>query len=127
MMAWFRVSQIALCPRGLMGDLERRARIAFRRIGPSGRAALVLLVFGFLSVIMTWPLAARLTTHVPVGVGGDAWVHQWTFWWLKRCVTQGLNPFYTDLLFSPDGVSLTAHNIAGITWPMAWCTSASLR
>jgi hypothetical protein len=61
---------------------------------------------------MTWPLAARLTTHVPAGVGGDVWVHQWTLWWLKRCVTRGLNPFYTDLLYYPVGVSLTSHNIA---------------
>jgi hypothetical protein len=61
---------------------------------------------------MTWPLAARLTTHVPAGAGGDVWVHQWTLWWLKSCVTRGLNPFYTDLLYYPVGVSLTSHNIA---------------
>ncbi len=95
-----------------MGGLERRARIALRGIGPYGIAALVLLAYGLLSVGMTWPLAVQLTTHVPAGVGGDVWVHQWTLWWLKRCITQGLNPFYTDLLFYPVGVSLTSHNIA---------------
>jgi hypothetical protein len=73
---------------------------------------LVLLLYGFLSVIMTWPLAAKLTTHLPAGEGGDVWIHQWTFWWLKKSVTQGLNPFYTDLLFHPHGVSLTTHTIA---------------
>jgi hypothetical protein len=67
---------------------------------------------------MTWPLAARLTTHVPAGVGGDVWVHQWTFGWLKKCITQGLNPFYTDLLFYPDGVSLTTQNIGWISFAL---------
>jgi hypothetical protein len=118
MMDRFRVPQITLCLRGLRGDLERRARIAPRRIGPFGRATLVLLAYGFLSVILTWPLAAQLATHVPAGIGGDTWVHQWTFWWLKRCVSQGLNPFYTDLLFYPGGVSLTAHNIGWVSFAL---------
>jgi hypothetical protein len=101
-----------------MGGLERRARIALRAIRPYGRAALALLVYGFLSVVMTWPLAARLTTHVPAGAGGDVWVHQWTLWWLKSCVTRGLNPFYTDLLYYPVGVSLTSHNIAWVNFAL---------
>jgi hypothetical protein len=71
-----------------------------------------------MSVLMTWPLAARLTTHVPVGAGGDAWVHQWIFAWLKKCVTHGLNPFYTDLLFFPDGVSLTTQNIGWVSFAL---------
>ena len=118
MMDRFGVAKVALSPRGLMGDLERRARIALRGIGPYGRAALVLLVYGFLSVVMTWPLAARLATHVPAGVGGDVWVHQWTLSWLKKCITQGLDPFYTDQLFYPDGVSLTSHNIAWVNFAL---------
>ena len=67
---------------------------------------------------MTWPLAARLATHIPVGTGGDVWVHQWTLSWLKKCVTEGLNPFYTDLLFHPNGVSLTSHNIAWLNFAL---------
>jgi hypothetical protein len=67
---------------------------------------------------MTWPLAARLTTHIPAGVGGDVWIHQWTLWWLKRCVTQGLDPFHTDLLFYPVGASLTSHNIAWVNFAL---------
>jgi hypothetical protein len=73
---------------------------------------LVLLVYGLLSVVMTWPLVARLGTLVPAGVGNDVWTHQWTFWWVKKAITEGHNPFYTGLLFHPQGVSLTSHNIA---------------
>jgi hypothetical protein len=108
----------ALSPKGLIGRLHRRARIALTKIGPHGGTAFVLLVYGCLSVAMTWPLAARLTTHIPAGVGGDVWVHQWTLWWLKTCVTQGLDPFHTDLLFYPVGVSLTSHNIAWVNFAL---------
>jgi hypothetical protein len=67
---------------------------------------------------MTWPLAARLATQIPVGVGGDVWIHQWTLWWLKRCVTHGLDPFHTDLLYYPVGVSLTSHNVAWVNFAL---------
>jgi hypothetical protein len=60
---------------------------------------------------MTWPLAARLKTHLP-GSGDDVWHHQWTFWWVKQSISEGRSPFYTDLLFHPYGVSLLTHNIA---------------
>ena len=72
---------------------------------------LALLAYGLLSVIMTWPAAARLGTHL-AGGRSDLWVHQWTFWWVKKAIAEGHNPFYTHLLFHPQGVSLTSHNIA---------------
>ncbi len=70
-----------------------------------------LLVYSVLSVIMTWPLAAQLGTHFP-GQDTDTWSHVWTFWWVKKAIADGLNPFFTNLLYFPQGVSLTAHNIA---------------
>ncbi|MDY7079401.1 MAG: glycosyltransferase family 39 protein [Chloroflexota bacterium] len=72
---------------------------------------LVLLAYVLLAVAMTWPVAAQLGTHLPGGAD-DLWVHRWTFWWVKRSITQGHSPFYTDLLFYPQGASLTTHNIA---------------
>lgn len=71
---------------------------------------------------MTWPLVARLGTQIPAGAGGDVWVHEWTFWWIERAIALGQNPFFTDLLFFPHGVSLTTHNIAwfniGLWFPL---------
>ena len=75
---------------------------------------LPLTAYTLLAIWMTWPLAARLGTEIPVGLGGDAWAHQWTFWWVKRALSQGLNPYYTDLLFYPDGASLIFHNFAWV-------------
>jgi len=72
---------------------------------------LALLAYGLLAVTMTWPAIARLGTHL-VGAGNDLRTHQWTFWWVKKAITQGHNPFYSDLIFHPLGVSLASHNIA---------------
>jgi len=74
-------------------------------------AILVLLAYGLLAVVMTWPVAAQLGTHLP-GIGDDLWTHQWTFWWVKQSVLEGHDPFYTRLLFHPYGVSLAFHNVA---------------
>lgn len=71
-----------------------------------------IAAFTLMSVVITWPLVLHWQTQIPVGLGGDAWVHQWTFWWIKQALTEGKNIFYTNLLFYPDGVSLTSHNIA---------------
>jgi hypothetical protein len=60
---------------------------------------------------MTWPIAGRLGTHIPASAG-DAWVHQWTFEWVKQSLISGESPYYTNLLFYPEGVSLLFHNIA---------------
>lgn len=60
---------------------------------------------------MTWPVIARLGTHL-AGGRDDLWVHQWTFWWVREALRQGQNPFFTPYLYSPVGASLTSHNIA---------------
>jgi hypothetical protein len=76
-------------------------------------SSLILLCYLLLAVVMTWPVAAQMGTHLPGG-SDDLWSHQWTFWWIKRCLETGQNPFYTSLLFHPVGVSLANHNIAWI-------------
>jgi hypothetical protein len=85
----------------------------FRSLVTGKRATLlvVLLVYSALTILMTWPVAGQLGTHVPGGTV-DLWVHRWTFWWVKRAIVQGDNPFYTRLLYHPGGVSLAYHNIA---------------
>ncbi len=72
---------------------------------------LVFLLFAGLTLLMTWPVAARIGTHL-AGGRDDLWVHQWTFWWVREALRQGLNPFFTTYLYVPVGASLTSHNIA---------------
>jgi hypothetical protein len=71
----------------------------------------VFLGFLLVTVLMTWPLVTRASTEL-VGAGTDVWIHQWTYWWVKQALLNGQNPFYTTLLYYPEGISLTAHNIA---------------
>jgi hypothetical protein len=73
----------------------------------------VLLAYSLLTVIMTWPVTARLNTHL-IGTGDDSWVHYWNNWWVKRVLQQGGDVFYTPLLFHPTGVSLLHHNFAWV-------------
>jgi hypothetical protein len=78
---------------------------------PASTNILVLTIYALLVVVMTWPVAGRLGSAFPAS-DGDAWVHLWTFNWVKEALQSGQNPFFTDLLFYPDGVSLAYHNIA---------------
>jgi len=81
--------------------------------GSRRQAALALLLLAILTILMTWPLAGRLGSQVP-GRDGDVWVHLWTFRWIKEALLSGQNPYYTNLLFYPNGTSLYSHNIAWV-------------
>jgi hypothetical protein len=90
---------------------ERGGWGPLRRISGRWKSVVILLVYQLLALVMTWPAIALLGTHI-TGGRRDTLVHQWTFWWVRRSITTGLNPFETDLLFHPMGVSLASHNFA---------------
>ena len=69
------------------------------------------LVYALLTILMTWPVCGRLSTHL-IGNGDDMWVHYWNGWWVRRIIQQGGDLYYTHLLFHPTGVSLLFHNFA---------------
>ena len=75
---------------------------------------LALLAYVGLSILITWPVIAKLTTEY-AGGRGDLWVHNWTFWWIKKALLNGLSPYFTPMLYYPNGVSLTTHSITWIT------------
>jgi hypothetical protein len=111
-LACWDVQSAAGVEREVVQDVAHRSRGVFLSgIYRRRKTILALLAYGLLAVVMTWPVAARLGTHLP-GIADDLWTHQWTFWWVKQAVLEGLDPFYTRLLFHPYGVSLAFHNIA---------------
>ena len=65
------------------------------------RSLLVFLIFTVLSILMTWPLATQLGTHIP-GEGWDQFAHIWTYSWVKEALFNGKYPFYTTLLYYPE-------------------------
>jgi len=69
------------------------------------RHLLVLAVFLILSIIFTWPVGAKFATDVPGG--GDAWQYLWNIWWVKKSLLDlHSDPFYTNYLYYPGGVTL---------------------
>ncbi|NJK79778.1 MAG: hypothetical protein HC914_07710 [Chloroflexaceae bacterium] len=66
---------------------------------------LAALFYLALAIWMTWPQAAVLGDAI---VGGpiaqsDGWQKVWNIWWLQYAFTHGTDPFYTNLLFWPQG------------------------
>ncbi len=82
------------------------------RLGATGRTHLaILLVYALLAVLLTWPTAAHLATHLP-GDGGDDPAIAWNLWWVKQALlTLRTNPLFTDFMFYPLGVNLAFYTL----------------
>lgn len=66
----------------------------------------VLLLYTIVTVAMTWPVAAQLSTHA-AGSGNDMWIYHWGNWWTRKVLTEGGRLYWTSYMFYPHGVSLT--------------------
>jgi len=70
-----------------------------------------LLGYVAVAVAFTWPLAARLTTHLTGSPAGDTGVYVWNQWVFQRELLAGGNPYFTDAIFSLSGpANLSLHN-----------------
>ncbi len=73
------------------------------------RDGIVLIVYLLLSLILTYPLIAHLDSHVP-GRGIDDPALAWNLWWVKFSIFNlETSPLYTDYLYYPLGVNLSAN------------------
>ncbi len=64
-----------------------------------------------MALLLTWPLALHLTTHIP-GFGGDGLIFLWDMWWTKYSLFNlHQHPLHCDYLLAPQGVSLTFHTL----------------
>jgi len=71
----------------------------------------VLVGYGLLAVLLTWPTVAHLATHLP-GDGGDDPAIAWNLWWVKHALLNlHTNPLHTDYLFYPIGVNLAFYTL----------------
>ncbi len=72
---------------------------------------LPLVGYTALTLALTYPLALNFNTAIP-GDGFDGWQNYWNLWWVKGAlVDRGANPFFTDYLDYPTGVSLYFHTL----------------
>ncbi len=69
-----------------------------------------LLYFAVLAVVLSWPLAQHLGTHVPGAGPGDNLSFLWNFWWARQAFSlPDASLFYTSHLFAPYGTPLVLH------------------
>ena len=74
-----------------------------------------LALFGFYllaAVVLTWPIAISLNDAT--GIRGDYFNNAWNGWWVRRAITEGHSPWFTELLYHPAGLSLTRHTLSPI-------------
>ncbi|HLY27349.1 MAG TPA: hypothetical protein VKQ72_13485, partial [Aggregatilineales bacterium] len=82
--------------------------------------ALPLLIYSALALLITWPLAAHLSTHVAGPEYADSVEYARLGWWAKYALQHGLNPFYQGLFGFPDGFfSAPQWSQPLIYWPIA--------
>jgi len=109
--------------QGAQGEHCRQAVAAQPAQGEHGRrpAHVVgpLLLFGALSLLLTWPLAAQFTTHVP-GDGIDDPSLAWNLWWVKQAlVDRPQNPFQVTWQFWPVGINLAFYTLTVLNGMLA--------
>jgi hypothetical protein len=97
------------------GALKAIATIVQNRIIHTRAAQHIaaLIIYVLLGIGMTWPLAAHWNTAVVGGPEGfvypgfeDASQNVWNIWWVRRALELGLNPFWTPILYYPEGVQM---------------------
>jgi hypothetical protein len=77
------------------------------------RPAPLLATLGYLTITLAffWPALPFLGTALPGGpvAAIDGWQNVWHLWWAELALRSGANPFFTPLLYHPDGVNLAVH------------------
>ncbi len=76
------------------------------------RDAVVLMVYGVLTLIMTFPTLHYITNSVWLADSihdPDAYIKLWDMWYVDKMMTGEGQFFYTNTLFYPDGLDLTYH------------------
>jgi len=72
----------------------------------------ILASYTLLSLILTWPLVTKMTTHVP-GIAQWAFDEStfiWNIWYLKHSLVDQLsNPLHSELIWYPLGIDLVLY------------------
>jgi hypothetical protein len=80
--------------------------------------ALVIALYLLLTLLMTYPIAFDLDAHY--SIHNDYLQGLWNFWWLKEAIFNlGVNPYFSDHVFYPTGVSLAFHTLSVTNGAMA--------
>jgi len=78
----------------------------------SNRGWLALLGYVALASAFLLPSSTRLCHELLGQPGGDNLESLWNAWWLSQSLWQLENPWWTDLVFAPEGTHLVWHSLA---------------
>lgn len=89
----------------------------------------VLLLSGLFSFVMMYhyivPLNGILFTDGPKGNDWGQMV--WNLWFVNDAISSGHNPYYTNLLYYPEGANLTHHTLAAGFFPVTFLVKLIFR
>ncbi|MBN1658865.1 MAG: hypothetical protein JXA93_10710, partial [Anaerolineae bacterium] len=73
---------------------------------------IVVALYAVLALVLTWPLARYLFTHVPGSYNWafDEYTFVWNSWWFRYSLFNlDQNPLYSTHIFYPLGISLVLY------------------
>lgn len=74
-----------------------------------------LLAHVLLAALFTWPLVANFLPGAAARIPGvmleDRDQNLWNLWWVREAIFSGRNPYLTDYIYYPTGVSLYFHTL----------------
>jgi hypothetical protein len=85
------------------------ARQRLRSVHPAVGQLIVLLCYLAAGVAVTWPRATYLAGQLPYSRDSASYV--WGFWWVAHQVQHLGNPWFTNYMAAPVGVSLGYHSL----------------
>jgi len=69
---------------------------------------IIFSIYSILTILFTYPVA--FSTGKIAGLG-DVFQFLWVFWWFKEALLNFANPYFTNYIFYPSGVSLAFSSI----------------
>jgi hypothetical protein len=73
------------------------------------RPLAVVAFYALLGAIFLAPLIFHLATWVPGGPATDFHHFNWNFWWTRRALQTGQDPYYTEMVLAPFRHNLAMH------------------
>ncbi len=92
--------------------LPDTARRRLRAVHPAVGQLILLLCYLAAGVAVTWPRASYLAGQLPSSRDSASYV--WGFWWMAHQVSHLGNPWFTNHMAAPIGVSLGYHSLMAL-------------
>ena len=96
-----------------MSEIKSVVETSVKGIDSVPRYAHLAALAGYfvLALVVSYPAALHFTGSVPGDLIADRNQNLWNLWWVGHALGRFTNPFHTDMLYYPYGVSLYYHTL----------------